>query len=214
MLIPGVGGDSRAGYINATATHFLRLGFNVCVLNPRGLTFGHAVRDVHNIYDALDMSDLHGLLKLLHSQIPSSLPPGPCVCVRMCVRVCVCVCVCSVRGCIGDIVVSHPRTPTRPHARTTVTRIRSFVHSGDVTLTHTHARTQTHHVEASDFEQPIGRNEHVALVHVVVMHIAHAEQMLETQADLVVGVRAFVVGVLIVLMTCLLYTSPSPRDRG
>jgi len=66
-----VGGDSRAGYINAAARHFLDKDFNVCVLNPRGLADGHVVRDVHNIYDALDMSDLHSLLKLVHSQIPN-----------------------------------------------------------------------------------------------------------------------------------------------
>ena len=43
IMVPGVGGDSSAGYINAASSEFLKKGFNICVLNPRGIALGHKV---------------------------------------------------------------------------------------------------------------------------------------------------------------------------
>jgi predicted alpha/beta-fold hydrolase len=78
IFVPGVGGDSRAGYINAAARQLLASGFNVCVLNPRGIAHGHRVQDVHNLYDALDLSDLHGLVRLLDAQIQAAAANSRC----------------------------------------------------------------------------------------------------------------------------------------
>ena len=75
LLVPGIGGDSHAAYVMSTALAFQHGGWDVCVLNPRGLTqHSPLASTVAHILDPTDARtcDLHVVATELAATYPNA----------------------------------------------------------------------------------------------------------------------------------------------